>query len=314
MNATIGVDLNDVALLVRVVQTRSFSAAARERGVPVSTVSRRIARLESALGARLLERTTRRLRLTDPGREYFAHAERAVDDLTQGVDRVREIQQEPRGRVRVIAPIALGAAVSNVAYTYLAQYPGVSLDLELAERRVDLLDERVDIAIVTGAADGTDVVARPLWRSSRKLLYASPRYLAARGTPRRIGELTRHDRIAMHAADGVATWTLVSGRRKHKLAFEPRFFVNEFSAAQRAVLAGIGIALLPELLCLADVAEKRLVRVLDGYSGEAGGVFLVYRAQRSLTAAVRTCVEHFLAELPAADPSRSSATRARSME
>ena len=304
MNATIGVDLNDVALLVRVVQTRSFSAAARERGVPVSTVSRRIARLESALGARLLERTTRRLRLTDPGREYFAHAERAVDDLTQGVDRVREIQNEPRGRVRVMAPIALGAAVSNVIYTYLAQHPGVSIDLELAERRVDMLEERVDIAIVTSAVDGTDIVARSLWRSSRKLLYASPRYLQTRGTPRRIQDLARHDRIAMHAADGVATWTLVSGRRKHRLAFEPRFYVNEFSAAHRAVLAGIGIALLPEVLCVADVAQKRLVRVLDGCSGESGGVFLLYRSHRALTAAVRTCLEHFLAALPATDPSR----------
>src|ERR1700761_6256571 len=105
MDARVNLDLNDVSLLVRVVQTRSFSAAGRERGVPVSTVSRRIARLESALGLRLLERTTRSLRLTDAGRAYFAHAERAVDDLAQGSDLVRDLQKEPRGRVRILAPI-----------------------------------------------------------------------------------------------------------------------------------------------------------------------------------------------------------------
>src|ERR1700761_6937389 len=118
MDARVNLDLNDVSLLVRVVQTRSFSAAARERGVPVSTVSRRITRLEAALGIRLLERTTRRLRLTDAGRPFFAHAERAVDDLAQGSDRVHELQKEPRGRVRIMAPIGLGAAVANVVYSY----------------------------------------------------------------------------------------------------------------------------------------------------------------------------------------------------
>lgn len=304
-DARIKLDLNDVALLVRVVQAHSFSAAARERGVPVSTVSRRIARLESVLGIRLLERTTRRLRLTDAGRAYFAHAERAVDDLAQGTERVRELQTEPRGRVRVMAPIRLGAAVANVIYTYLAKHPGVSIDLELDERRVDLLAEGFDIAILTGKVeDSTDFIARELWRTSRKLLYASPRYIEARGTPRRVDDLARHDCIATHAADGIATWTLVLGRRKRQVAFEPRFYVSEFSAAHRAALAGVGIALLPEVLCAEAVAEKRLVRVLDGYEGESGGVSLLYRAHRSLTAAVRTCVDHFLAELPATDPTR----------
>ncbi|HEX4457377.1 MAG TPA: LysR family transcriptional regulator, partial [Polyangia bacterium] len=202
------VDLNDVALLVRVVQAQSFSAAARQRGVPVSTVSRRIARLEAALGVRVLERSTRRLRLTDAGRTFFAHAERAVDDLAQGGDRVRELNQEPRGRVRVLAPVVLGAAVANVVCAYLARHPRVSIDLELAERPVDLLAEGVDLAILTWKIDGTDFVARELWRASRKLMLASPAYVAARGMPRRPEELARHDCIATRAADGFMTWTL----------------------------------------------------------------------------------------------------------
>lgn len=299
-------DLNDVALFVRVVQARSFTTAARERGVPGSTVSRRISRLEGVLGLRLLERTTRSLRLTDAGRAYFAHAQRAVDDVWQGTDLVRELRDEPRGRVRVLSPIALGAAVSSVICSYLARHPGVSIDLELDGRRTDLLAEGFDLAIVAGKVDSSDFVARPLWQATRKLLYTSPRYLAARGTPRRVDDLARHDCVAMHAIDGYATWTLTQGRQRRRLTFAPRLYVSEFSAAHGAVLAGIGIAMLPEVLCAGDVAARRLVRVLDSYEGETGGVYLLYRAHRSLTAAVRTCVEHFLAELPASDPSRAS--------
>jgi DNA-binding transcriptional LysR family regulator len=298
------IDLNDAALLVRVVQTHSFSAAARERGVPVSTVSRRIARLEGALGTRLLERTTRRLQLTDAGRAYFAHAERALDDLAQGTSRVREIQTEPHGRVRMTAPIALGAAVAGVASSYLARFPHVAIDLELTERRTDPLDDRIDLAVVTGAVDTSDLVARQMWQSTRKLLYASPRYLARRGAPRRLEDLARHDRVATRATDGIATWTLVGPRGRRRVSFAPRFCVNEFSAALRAVVAGVGIGMLPEVLCAGEVARKRLVRVLESHQGELGGVSLLYRAHRSLTAAVRTCIDHFVAELPGSDPAR----------
>lgn len=311
MDAKINLDLNDVGLFVRVVQTHSFSAAARERGVPVSTVSRRIARLESVLGARLLERTTRRLRLTDAGRTYFAHAERAVDDLGQGTDEVRELQRAPSGRVRVIAPITFGAAVTSVIFRYLAAHPRVAIDLELDDRRVDLLAEGFDIAILAGRMDkdSTDFVGRELWKATRKLLFASPRYIATRGAPRRLEDLARHDCIAMRAADGIATWTLTRDRRRRRVTIEPRFCVNESSSALRAALAGMGIAMLPEVICAEDVADKRLVRVLGTYEGEPGGVYLLYRAHRSLTAAVRTCIDSFLQELPLTDPARRSSRR-----
>lgn len=298
MRAKIDLDLNDVALLVRVVQRRSFSAAARERGVPVSTVSRRIARLESALGLRLIERTTRTLRLTDAGRRYFDHAERAMDDLAQGTGQVRELQDEPRGRVRIAAPIAFGPAVANTVYRYLARHPGVSIDLEIDGRRPDS-DSGFDITIVTEKLKDTDdFVAREVRPMTRKLLFASPHYLKERGTPRGVEELALHDCIATRATDGHATWTLAQGRTKRRFTFAPRLYVSEFSAAYRAVLAGVGIAMLPESLCAQDVNRRHMARVLEGWEGEAAGVYLLYRAHRSLTAAVRTCIDHLLAELP----------------
>lgn len=298
MRAKIDLDLNDVALLVRVVQRRSFSAAARERGVPVSTVSRRIARLEWALGMRLLERTTRTLRLTDAGREYFEHAERAMNDLAQGTGQVRELQDEPRGRVRIAAQIAFGPAVANAVYRYLVKHPKVSIDLEIDGRHPDP-GGGFDLAIVAEKLkDSGDFIAREVRPTTRKLLFASPRYLKERGTPRGIEELAAHDCIATHATDGHATWTLAQGRTRRRFTFAPRLYVSEFSAAYRAVLADVGITMLPESLCAHDVSKRHLARILEGWEGEAAGVYLLYRAHRSLTAAVRTCIDHLLAELP----------------
>jgi len=303
MDAKMQHDLNDVALFVRVVQTRSFSGAARERGVPVSTVSRRIARLESSLGTRLLERTTRSLRMTDAGRVYFEHAERAMDDLSQGTGHVLARQTEPSGRVRIFAPTALAASVSRVVYAFLLQHPRVSIELELGVHAVELVNGAFDIAIVTGKLDDTqDFVAREIWRSTRKLLFASPQYLKAHGAPRRIDDLAKHDCIATRAHDGFASWTLVQGRIKRRFTFAPRFYVSEFAAAQRAVLAGVGIAMLPESLCAEEVAQKRLVRVLPSIEGEPGGVHILYRTHRSLTVAVQTLVARFLADLRESDP------------
>lgn len=310
MNAKVNLDLNDVALFVRVVQSRSFSAAARERGVPVSTVSRRIARLESAVSTRLLERTTRTLRLTDAGREYFDHAKRAMDDLAQGTEQVRELQTEPSGRVRISAPIALGPAVAGVVYTYLSRHPGVSIDLELDGRRPKLLENGFDIAIVAEKLEDTsDFVAREIRRTTRKLLFASPGYLKERGTPRCVEDLALHDCVATRATDGHAIWILNQGRMRRRISFKPRLYVSEFSAAYGAVLAGVGVAMLPESLCAEDVSKRRLVRVLEGWEGDAGGVHLLYRAHRSLTAAVRTCVDHLLAELPGTDLARTARSR-----
>ena len=311
MDAMLEPDLNDVALLVRVVQTRSFSAAARERGVPVSTVSRRIARLEASLGVRLLERTTRQVQLTGAGRTYYGHAERAVDDLAQGTGRVRDLQREPRGRVRVVAPLVVAAPVSDLVCHYLAQHPEVQVHLEFDDRRVGVLSEDFDIAIVAGRVDTTDFTARALWRATRKLLLVSPRYLKARGAPERVEDLSDHDCIATQAVEGLATWTLVEETRRRRVTFAPRFYVSQFSAAHRATVAGLGIALLPEVLCVEDMAKRRLVRVLESYEGEAGRLSLLYRAHRSLTAAVRTCIDYLVAELPKADPSsRNKSSRA----
>jgi DNA-binding transcriptional LysR family regulator len=285
-------DLNDVALFVRVIHAASFSAAAKERGVPVSTVSRRVARLEAALGTRLLERTTRRLRLTDGGRAYFAHAERAIDELSQGSHHVRALDVVPRGRVRITAPVGVGPMLTTALAAYMADTPAVSIEIDLTDRRVDLRDEGFDIAVRAGPVDTPDFVGRKIAESAR-YLFASSAYLARRGRPRDLSELASHDLITTRSSTRGAVWDLFAGRRRHRFAFKPRLVVNELLAARNAALAGIGITLLPS----PDFDRGELERVLPDLSGERGGLWVLYPAQRGLTAAVRSCVAHLLANL-----------------
>jgi DNA-binding transcriptional LysR family regulator len=303
-------DFNDAALFVQVVRAVSFTAAAREHGVPVSTVSRRIVRLESRLGARLLERTTRRLRLTSVGERYFEHAERALDELTEGSRHVREAQAMPRGTVRITAPVGIGPQLSRALAPFLLNAPLVTVELDLSDRRVDLAAEGFDIALRAGPIDSGDLVAKKIHDSIRGL-YASPAYLARHGRPRRVEDLKEHHLIATRATASGAVWDLVTrppsrGKaRRHRIDFKPRLLVNELMAARHAAIAGIGITQLP----VSHVERGTLERVLPQVSGESIGMWLVYRAHRSVTAAVRACVDHLLEELAmslASEPSHTA--------
>lgn len=293
MSATI--DLNDVVLLVEVVRASSFTSVAKARGVPVSTVSRRIARLEKSLGTLLLERTTRRLRLTDAGRGYFAHAERAIDELIDGANGVRSLVSEPRGHVRITAPFGMGAMLTTSLAPYLAAHPHVTVEVDLTDRRVDLLAEGFDIAFRSGEIDSADFIGKKVYES-RRALFASKAYLKRRGRPRDLGDLAKHDLIAARATPRGAAWELVSRRtgRTKRFTFMPRLVVNEMMASRSAALAGGGIAFLPS----GGESIEGLERVLPEYSGPPGGMWLLYPARRTVTAAVRSCVDHLLATLP----------------
>lgn len=300
MKAVAAPDLNDVALFVQVVQAASFSATARSRGVPVSTVSRRIARLEASLGARLLERTTRRLHLTDAGRGYFAYAERAIDELGQGNDHLRALDLVPRGRVRITAPVGVGRILTRALAAYIEAAPAVSVELELSDRRADLVAEGFDIALRAGNVDTPDFVGRQIVAAIRGL-FASTSYLDRRGRPRRLADLAGHDLVSTRSSASGSVWELFSGggraRRRHRFAFKPRFVVNDLATARYAVRSGIGVSMLP----ITDIDTGDLERVLPRLAGERGGLWLLYPAHRSLTAAVRSCVDHLLARLPSVD-------------
>lgn len=308
-------DLNDVALFVNVVRAGSFAEAGRRLGMPPSTASRRVQALESALGTRLMQRTTRRLVLTDPGRNFFAQASDQIDALMRVAGQVQDDSSEVAGRVRVAVPADFfNWFPADAVARFAATHPRVRLEFELNDARVDLLGEGIDIALRGGDRDPS-LHARKLGTSYATLV-ASPNYLAARGVPARPQDLQSHDCITTPARGGPrVTWHLGGGRRAvSPVEVDGPFQVNTASAQLAGALAGLGIALLPGALTAPHLSAGRLREVLPEYASGSIGVHFVYHSRRQLPRAVSAFME-FAAKtikdlgLMQAQPPKPSAVR-----
>lgn len=294
-------ELDDARTFAQVVEQASFSAVARKAGVPVSTVSRKIARLEARLGVRLLARTTRKLALTDAGRLYLAHAVRAIEELDTGERSVRALGTGPRGRVRITTPLGVARLLWPIVAEFLDAWPEVRVELDARERRVDLVDEGYDLAIRTGELPDSSLVARKLAESARQL-FASAAYLARRGRPRTIAELATHDHVVLDGGSERTTWALrVRGKIVRVLA-QGRVRVNEMGLAVQACRDGYGIALLPANIVASAARERELVRVLPQVDAGRTPIWLVHPSGRSQPQAVRAFADHLLARLPTIIP------------
>lgn len=292
--------LDDVAVFTHVVQQGSFTAAAKALGLPKSTVSRRVQKLEDELGVRLLQRTTRKLRLTDAGRVFFDRGARVVAELEEALSEVSALSEAPRGRLRVTAPVELGAdRLIPVVSEYLVRYPEVQLELDLSSRIVDLVAEGYDLAIRAGHLPDSTLVARKLSESPH-VLVASPAYLERRGRPGAIEALTEHCCLGVSTASGPA-WSLRSARGPVEVRPNVRFVANHFEAVRRACLDGVGLALVPEFMVCVDVAAGRLERVLPDVCGPEGAVYVVYPSAQHLAPKVRAFVDLLVERLGSLD-------------
>lgn len=291
------VDLNDVELFLRVVATGSFTAAAAERALPKSAVSRRVARLEQALGARLLQRTTRKLSLTEAGAQYHDEAARSLDALAVAREAVSSLQAEPRGQIRVSAPPDMPEPIAAILAAFARRHPCVTLEIDLSVRKVDLVAERFDLAIRAGGIGDDRLVARPIFES-RLLLVATPSYLARKGTPRRPEDLSAHDCVLFHGQNGRARWTLHGPDGPVDVEVTGPISSNELRFAYRLTLEGIGIASMPTELCAADLTSRRLRRVLPAWSGPRSSMHLVWPPSRFVPHRVLLLRDHLLTELP----------------
>ena len=281
------VDLNDIALFVNVVRAGSFAEAGRRLGMPPSTASRRIQGLEAALGARLMQRTTRRLVLTDAGRGFYAESADRIDALQQAASQAGNGGDEVAGRVRIAAPADFFTWFPAQELTrFVAAHPQVKLEFELDDARVDLLGEGIDVAMRSADRDPS-LIARRIG-ASHTVLVASPAYLARRGMPGAPVELASHDCISLPSRDGPrAKWQLL-GPDGYGTAVEVDgpFKANTASAQLSGALAGLGIALLPVTLCTTHIGAGRLEVVLPGFGAGAFGVHFVYHSRRQLPRAV----------------------------
>ncbi|MEP7053585.1 MAG: LysR family transcriptional regulator [Pseudomonadota bacterium] len=293
-------DLNHVAVFARVVELESFTAAANQLGLPKSSVSRTVTRLEEELGVRLLQRTTRQLHLTEAGHAYYERARLALGGLEEAAAAVSNLGAEPRGTVRVTAPTDFGMlGLADTVMRFIRKYPLVHIDMALTSRYVDLVAEGFDLAIRAGKLRDSTLVARRIGTDALGL-YASAAYLRRRGRPKSFAELAEHECVLFHGKQGKAEWRLSGPNGEERVTVRGPLAVDEMSFAQQAVAAGLGIGLLPALGVRLAAARKALpapVRLLPEYESASANIHIVSPPSRFQAAAVTAFRQFLIDEL-----------------
>jgi len=283
-------DLNEIMVFERVVQAGSFTIAAAQLGMPKSTVSRKIAELEERLKARLLQRTTRKLSLTDVGHTYFDYCARIVAEVEDAERAVSSLQDAPRGPLRVTALTNAGWLGSIVA-DFLKRYPEVRLELSCSGRVVDLIEERFDLGIRAGTLADSTLVARSLG-VVRWFLVATPAYLKKRGRPKSPADLKAHDCLLFGSGPAGTSLRLERNGESVQITLSPRMLVNDMDALRASAIAGIGIAILPWFQCVEDLRSRKLERALRNWDVPATPIHAVYPTARHITPKVKAFVQH----------------------
>ena len=288
------ISADDYILFVTIVEQESMVRAAEHLGMPKATVSRRLTNLEAALGQRLLLRTTRRLTLTDFGREFLEHCRRVAEEVASTQDFVRSQEERPRGRLRVSMPGEYARQNFSRAFaTFIDAYPEIQLDLDLTSRRVDLIGERFDLAIRMGTLDNDSSLAARKIDEQSFGLYASPIYLALHPVPIHPDDLARHATVRLMSARGApVTWTLLRGKTVWEGIPPGRITLNSLDVILQLLLDGAGIGALPDRFAAEDVRLKRLVRVLPQWCLPAVPAWAVTPMRRYLPAKTRAFLAH----------------------
>jgi len=285
---------DELSAFVEVARRQSFVQAARQLDRHVSAISRSVAALESRLGVRLLQRTTRRVALSEAGRAYFARCEALLAEFEGADAAARDLGSTPRGSLRVSAATGFGLThVIAVVPEFLAAHPHVTLDLQLSNRYVDLIEEGYDLAVRVGTLTDSRLVARRI-APSRRILVASPDYVARHGGPRRVAALADHACLVLEVGAHPQRWELLQRAARVTVEVAGPLRSNNVIALLAACRSGLGIALLPEFAVAAALRRGELRRVLPGCAAVEQGIYAVYPTARFVPAKVRAFVD-FLA-------------------
>ncbi len=289
-------DFNEAAVFVKVVQAGSFSAAARLLGRPTSTVSNRVAALEKRLGVTLLQRTTRRLNLTEAGELYFQHASTGLGHLLDAEAAVTASQGEPAGLLRVTAPADIGDHILAGIMTGMRRlYPKVRIEMVLMDRYVDLVAEGVDVAVRVGDLKDSSLIARNVG-IARWVPFASPDYLKS-VPPLDSPQALRHHCCLQFTPLGKEAWTLADSHGSVVVPMSGQVMVNDVRVVRAMVAAAEGVALLPRYLCREECASGKLVQVLPDWHARADPIHVVYPRQRFMPPKLRAFVDLAAEEL-----------------
>jgi DNA-binding transcriptional LysR family regulator len=288
--------LTGMQVFVRVIDLGGFTAAAEASGISPTMVSNHVQALERHLGARLLNRTTRRQSLTEIGSSYYAQCVDILTRIDSAESDARDMRSRPTGRLRVSAPITFGSHLLIPALSaYLREYKDVSIELQLNDRIVDLADEGFDVAFRFGELPDSGLIARRL-RSLHRLICASPGYLAHRGIPKMPGDLAQHNCLAFNYINPERKWTF-PGHSARNVDISGQLTVNNGPALLQAALNDIGVVMLPDYLVANDIEAGRLVRLLPDFDFPAAPLQLVYLPDRHMTPKMGSFVDFMLETL-----------------
>jgi DNA-binding transcriptional LysR family regulator len=291
-------DLNDMLYFAEVVDRGGFAAAGRALGLPKSKLSRRVAELEARLGVRLLQRTTRKLSLTQTGELYHRHCVAIREEAEAAADAMALVQTEPRGTIRVACPVTLAqSTIGPLIPRFLDKHPQVRLEMQVSNRVVDLVQEGFDVAlrVRTTLDDSGSLIVKNLG-NSQSLLVASPAQLERQGRPQTVDDLQRLSTLAMSGSDGKIGWKLLGpGGRELNFQHRPVYTADDLWTLKYAVLAGTGVTLLPDYMCANELQQGQLEQVLPGWAPRTGIIHAVFPSRRGLVPAVRRFLD-FLGE------------------
>lgn len=280
-----------LATFLQVVESGSFSRAGAVLGLSPSAVSKQISQLEDRLGARLFNRTTRIVQLTEVGRTFYDRGRAALMALEEAEDAVTDLTQIPRGVLRVTMPVGFGRAhVAPLIPEMLARNPEVSIELEHNDRLVNLVEEGFDVGVRTGQMSDSSLVAKRI-APMRRIVCASPGYIAAHGEPKTPGDLNAHQCLIFAQGGRVMEWVFGNGTDRRVVRVQGRFSANNNEALIAAALDGHGIIRLSNYLLGEPLRDGRLIRLLAPYETSEAGVFAVYPAARHLSPKVRAFVD-----------------------
>lgn len=291
-------ELPYLVTFAHVVQAGSFAGGAERLGMTASVASKHVAKLERTLGARLLQRSTRKLSLTEAGAAYYAHCARVVEELEQSREAVARLQAEPSGRLRISGLNSfIAAVVAPLMPEFLERHPKIDVEIITSDKPVDLAEDGYDLALRITGAPSPQLVARAL-TPLRFITCASPAYFAAHGTPAHPHELVRHQTLGFPASLNDGIWRFMHRGEQVEVPIRPRFAVNNMDALRRLALAGSGITLLPTYLIGDDLRAGRLVAGMPGFTGfSQPTLYAVYLPNRYGSPKLRAFVEYLSAKI-----------------
>ena len=283
--------LNEMAIFVAVTQAKSFTLAATQLKMPKSTVSYKITQLEESLGVRLLQRSTRKIKLTERGAEYFKHCLAVVEAAEKADATLQELQQEPRGTLRLsTAPGFMPNFLAEILRTFLEKYQGLNVDVVTSARWLDLIDEGIDLALRIGPLPDTSLIARFVCPIQRYLV-ASPEYLKNNKEIIRIDDLSQHSCITYDLA---SSWIFNHKGKAIRYSPQSRVSSNDLQSVKQMALHGLGVAVLPDIWVFKEIQQGQLIRCLPKTKLEERSLHIVYPSRKQVNANITSLSEHII--------------------